>query len=200
MQLLKDGITKEKEKFLKESEYKKRIQQLEDEKSALMSKIDFETLEKKEIDIEVRSYFLENSDKYPLILATNASNLVSEELLSLKKQNKNMDESDLLEKIGKLADEYEQKIESYEIRKAERFKKTPLFEKIYGLRQEAEKKELLEEKKTTKQEAAKPKQANTAAKDTYDNLVVKKVTPEEAHKIAYQAYIQNLKAKNNSKN
>jgi hypothetical protein len=187
---LKAFIDKEGSKLDREMELREKIKALERERDEVMSKSapkqSSPEVSDREMLLDVREYSLENSKKYPLIFATNASSLIVDEMRKQAKKTGRAPDMDLI------FDTIESKIEDYELKKAERLKGTPLYEKLYGNGGSAPK---VEEPKAS--EASKPKKRAIPKDDgrpKKDNSVPmeapsKVISADEAHQLAYEAYL-----------
>lgn len=187
LQTLKDNVVKEREKFDREVELRQKIQALESEKEQLKTQStkstqDYDT---RELMISAREYALENHKKYPVINATNSVPYIVEEMKKYKERTgKKLSFDDAFSTI-------EGRIEEYEISKAERLKGTPLYEKLYGKREEKEEqKPKPEAKEQPKKSAVKTFSSKMPSTSEVFEQKPSRVTREEAHRAAYEAYVK----------
>lgn len=184
---LENFMKKESTKLDRETELRKKIEKLEAEKQEILSQKSSDP-KNRAIDLDIREFAFKNRDKFPALYATNSYTLISEELQS---SGKSLTDKELSEIFA----QKEENFESYELRKKDLLKGTPIYNKIYGS-SEVSAQKVEEEKK----EVEKPKdfRKSRPVKDftpVQNAAQVGKITPQEAHKAAYEAYLAAKRSK-----
>ena len=202
---LREFMEQERTKYDRENKLKaelkekeERIKDLESEKSGKPVEISGEIkLKEREIMLDLKEFLLDNKDKYPLILATHNSPVVFDEMKRFYSQNKR---GMTFEEACSMV---ESRIEDFEIKKAERLRGTPLYNKLYGNKEQDSSKET-SSTITQPQEVPKARVIPKINKNGYraineDKAVLNPIpkgdpiSKEEAHRMAHEAYLKTVK-------
>lgn len=176
-------------------ELREKLKLLEKERDEALNKLKSKgsigEIDERELALDVREYAVDNSKKYPLIVATGAHKLIVDSIKKQAAKNGRMPDMDVI------FDTIESEIEEYELKKAERLKGTPLYEKLYGnrtdptLEEKPKTKTVEQPKKTKKPDEERKEMVNKRLSDRkpYEKPD-KVVSSEEAHRLAYEAYLE----------